>query len=382
MKRIVICCDGTWNLPDKDSAGIPVPTNVVKLSEAVCHRDKNGIEQVLYYDPGIGTSGGLLKRVYDGFSGAGLSRNILEAYRYLIAKYEAGDELFLFGFSRGAFTVRSLAGLVRSCGILRPDTTDMVERAFEFYRSRAPGTHPREKEASLFRRTFAISDIVPIKFIGVWDTVGALGNPLLSNQLSKRNKFHDTDLSSTIEHAYQALAIDEKRRAFQATLWHQQPPEKRLLAAPQTLEQVWFAGVHSNIGGGCPTTGLSDIALDWIADKAAVCGLELDFSEIAVQPDPLQARAESRTGFTRLIPALYRPIAKPVDEQRPTNESLHLSVIERYQKDASYRPKNLEDYLNRYFNNYPNLRPPVQAPPQTEKDDSNGKDKTRPPRYI
>ena len=376
MKRIVICCDGTWNLPDKDSGGIPVPTNVVKLAEAVRPRDKNGIDQVMYYDPGIGTSGSLLKRVFDGFNGTGLSRNILEAYRYLIAKYEAGDELFLFGFSRGAFTIRSLSGLIRTCGILRPETANMVDHAFAIYRSRSPGTHPREKEASLFRRTFAISDITPVKFIGVWDTVGALGNPLISNKLSKRHKFHDTDLSSTIEHAYQALAIDEKRRPFQATLWHQQPPAKRLQAAPQTLEQRWFVGVHSNIGGGCPTVGLSDIALDWIADKASACGLELN--QIALQPDPLQTRAESRTGFYRLIPALYRSIDKPDSNKRPTNESLHPSVTERYQRDPHYRPKNLEDYFNRF----PDRRPQLQAPPQTKKDDINGKDKTRPARYI
>lgn len=355
MKRIVICCDGTWNLPDKDAEGIPVPTNVVKLCEAVCPKDKNGIEQVMYYDPGIGTSGSLLKRVFDGFTGTGLSRNILEAYRYLIAKYEAGDELFLLGFSRGAFTVRSLAGLIRSCGILRPDTADMVYRAFALYQSRSPSTHPRKKEASLFRRTFAISDITPVKFIGVWDTVGALGNPLLSNKLSKRNKFHDADLSSTIEHAYQALAIDEKRRPFQATLWQQQPPEKRLQIATQTLEQLWFAGVHSNIGGGCPNTGLSDIALAWIAGKAAHCGLEIDRGKLDLHPDPLQARAESRKGFYLLTPALYRPIAKPDAQNGVTNESLHPSVIERYKADPHYRPKNLEDFFKRFPNTLPTL---------------------------
>jgi len=347
MKRIVICCDGTWNLPDNTRDGVAVPTNVVKLAKAVRPRDKNNIEQLMYYDPGIGTSGNWFKRIHDGFSGTGLSRNILEAYRYLIAKYEDGDELFLFGFSRGAFTVRSLAGLIRNCGILRPEFADMADHAFEIYRSRLPGANPKTEETLLFRCSFAVAntkskslppDLTPVKFIGVWDTVGALGNPVISNQLSKRNKFHDTDLSSTIKYAYQALAIDEKRRPFQATLWHRQTHDR-----PQTLEQVWFAGVHSNIGGGCEKTGLSDIALEWITGKAADCGLELD--NIATNPDPLQPRAESRKSFYLLIPPLYRPIDKP--GAKPTNESLHETVMERYRNDPSYRPKNLVDYLKR-----------------------------------
>lgn len=345
MKRIVICCDGTWNLPDATDNGIPTPTNVVKIAQAVRPISNDDIVQKMYYDPGVGTSGCWLSRKYCGLTGYGLSRNIVEAYQYLISEYEVGDELFLFGFSRGAFTVRSLAGLIRKCGILRSDKIDIVKviaRAFVLYRERSSATHPRGIEATLFRRTYAVSDITPIRFIGVWDTVGALGNPLRFGRIpGGRNKFHDTNLSSTVKSSYQALAIDEKRKQFQATLWHRQQHSQN-----QTLEQVWFAGVHSNVGGGYPCTGLSDIALDWMIGKASHCGLELD--SIETQPDSLQQREESRRTFYRLIPRFYRPIAKLDPNKGPTNESLHPSVIQRYQVDTSYRPQNLEEFFVRF----------------------------------
>ncbi len=343
MKRIVICCDGTWNTPDKQENGVPIATNVVKLAEAVRPKAADGMAQLMYYDPGVGTSGGWFKRIYDGATGAGLSRNILEAYRYLIRNYEPGDELFFFGFSRGAYTARSLAGLIRNSGILLQRHLYMLNQAFKLYRSGRKSTHPKEKEATLFRKTYSVSDITPVKFIGVWDTVGSLGNPLLLNGiLSRRYRFHDTDLSSTVENAFQALAIDEKRRHFKAAVWHQQEHAK----GRQILEQAWFAGVHSNVGGGYARSGLSNIALEWLLDKARGCGLE--FSAIAFQQNPLEPREESRKGFYRLIPAFYRPIAKEEPKKGPTHESLHPSVLQRYQQNPSYRPRNLEEYFKRF----------------------------------
>ena len=342
MKRIVICCDGTWNSPDKEQNGVPIATNVVKIARAVALQGDRGIRQMMYYDPGVGTSGSLIRRVFDGATGHGLSRNILETYRYLIASYEPGDELYFFGFSRGAFTVRSLAGLIRTCGILRPPCGGMVRQAFALYRSRSPSTHPRATEATLFRRTYAVADMTPIKFIGVWDTVGSLGNPLfLNGLLSRRYRFHDTDLSSIVTHACQALAIDEKRSQFHAALWHQQPH-----AQGQTLEQVWFAGVHSNVGGGYPRTGLSDLALDWMSDR--VRGFDLSLDPIPTQPDQLQPRDESRKGFYILLPPFHRPISQPPPDRGATGETLHPSVVERYRRDPSYRPPNLEDYFSRF----------------------------------
>jgi uncharacterized protein (DUF2235 family) len=338
MKRIVICCDGTWNTPDQTAHGVAEPTNVTKLADAVL-RSADGVAQMLFYHPGIGTSGSWLSRLYDGYTGSGIRGTILEAYRFVIENYEPGDQLFLFGFSRGAFTVRSLAGLIRSCGILRHNAVYAIPKAFRLYRARTPATHPRAREATLFRRTYAVEEISPIEFIGVWDTVGALGNPLLFGNLSPGNRFHDVDLSTKVRHAFQALAIDEKRRFFEATLWHQQPD-----AGEQQLEQVWFCGTHSNIGGGYADTRLADIALEWLVEKARRCGLGIHV--VRRSADPLGPIVESRTGFYRLLPKYYRPIADPAVAQH-TCESLHPSVAERY-RGARYRPLNLEAYHYRH----------------------------------
>lgn len=340
MKRIVICCDGTWNTPDKTEGGIPVPTNVVKFASSVMAHDRKGITQLVYYNLGVGTSGSWLKRVYDGATGKGLLHNIREAYMYLLHNYALGDELFFIGFSRGAFTVRSLAGLIRNSGILRPNAVNMIDQAIALYRSRSAATHPREKEATLFRRTYSVADETPIKFIGVWDTVGALGNPLLTNTIfGRRNRFHDTDLSRIISHAYHALAIDEKRRFFRPTLWNQQAGSQ-----DQTLEQTWFAGAHSSIGGGCPLSGLSDIALQWMREKAKKCGLALEAADL--HPVIAEQYVESRTGFYRFMWTFYRPIDQP-EPGKQTEETLHDTVEQKYDAQPNYRPLNLLDYFAR-----------------------------------
>jgi uncharacterized protein (DUF2235 family) len=343
MKRIIVCCDGTWNTPDAAVGGTPCPTNVVRLAEAVSSRGADGIEQLLYYDPGVGTAGSAMRRAFDGATGSGLSANVLRAYDFLMRCYDEGDELFLFGFSRGAFTVRSLSGLVRNSGILRMSAAARVPHAFALYRSRSRATHPREKEATLFRRTYAVQNVTPVHFIGVWDTVGSLGNPLLLNGvISRRYRFHDTDLSTSVGHAYQALAIDEKRLHFRPAIWHQQD------GAPstQTLEQVWFAGVHSNVGGGYPDTGLSDHALHWLAGKAQLHGLTLAaLADPAPDTVPL---AESRRGMYRLIPTHHRPIGVPVQGRGATHESIHESALRRHDLYDDYRPPGLVDYLRRH----------------------------------
>lgn len=343
MKRIAIFCDGTWNTPDKSEKGLNCRTNVVKMADALRNSSADGTIQLLYYDTGIGSSGGILNRIYDGATGTGISAKIRHAYQFIIQHYEPGDELFLFGFSRGAFTVRSLAGLIRNSGVLRLQHMDMIPEAYSIYRSRKPQYQPREMEATLFRRTYAVEETTRIRFVGVWDTVGALGNPLfMKGLLSRQNQFHDTDLSSRIDFAYQALAIDEKRKNFQATLWHQQPH-----STGQVLEQCWFPGVHSDVGGGYPENqnGLSDIALQWMLDKAENCGLS--FNPIDLNPDYNGFMHETYKGFYKLQPRFYRPIAIAADNKAKTNESLHPVVMERYQHDKTYRPKNLVDYLRR-----------------------------------
>ena len=337
MKRIVIFCDGTWNTPDKMEDGKYCQTNVVKMANALSPFSDDGTEQMLYYDTGIGSEGNLFKRIYDGATGTGISLNILQAYRFLIKNYQPADEIFLFGFSRGAFTVRSLAGLIRNSGIMKLEYMDKMTRAYNIYRSRKAAYQPREVESTLFRKTFAVEEYTKIKFIGVWDTVGALGNPLLLNGiLSRKNQFHDAGLTTRIEHAYHALAIDEKRKNFKATLWLQKANVKN-----QVLEQVWFPGVHSDVGGGYPMSesGLSDISLKWMLEKAQSCHLKFD--TIDIHPNPLAKKHESYKGFYKLGGKNIRPLV--INES--TKESIHPAVLERYNSNKSYRTQNLVDYL-------------------------------------
>lgn len=340
MKRIIICCDGTWNTPDKNKDGVPLQTNVVKIAQAVKPVSDFGIQQLTYYNSGVGTTGTVFRKIFDGATGSGISTNIREAYRFIILNYELGDELFFFGFSRGAFTVRSLCGLIRNSGILRKDSLDMIDRAYKLYKSRSSSTHPKEREATLFRKTYAVADKVPIKFIGVWDTVGSLGNPLVINTILSKispvtlsNSFHDTELSSIVDNAFHALAIDEKRRSFKPAVWIKQPDSTN-----QHVEQQWFIGAHSNIGGGYPSTALSDIALEWMIEKAESCKLDLDIVETT--PNYLKSPDESWKGFYKIIPKLYRPIGKV----KNSFEELHNSVNRRYEEDPDYRPKNLVEY--------------------------------------
>ena len=341
-KRLVICSDGTWNTPDQ-----VCPTNVTKLALAVADEGDAGNEQRVFYLRGVGTSG--WERLRGGAFGVGLSRNVKEAYRFLVDNYEPGDELFLFGFSRGAFTARSTAGLVRKAGILKRENTSRIDQAYRLYRDRL--THPRDVEAQLFRRTYSLE--TRIKMIGVWDTVGALGIPLSGvrfvNAFNRRWQFHDTDLSTTVDAAFHAVAIDEQRKSFAPTLWQQQPD-----ATDQTLEQVWFVGAHCDVGGGYPQTGLSDLALLWMADRARSCGLTFGVDAFptvllegarenaaSVAPDPFGPLHDSRRAIFRLIPPHRRPIGK-VD---PAHEYAASSAVQRRDKDADYAPPGLVSYL-------------------------------------
>nr|WSZ16531.1 DUF2235 domain-containing protein [Streptomyces canus] len=355
-KRLVICCDGTWNLADQ-----PSKTNVAKVALAVRRRSAVGTEQRVYYHSGVGTN--RRERLRGGAFGVGLSRNVLDAYRFLIHTYEPGDTLYLFGFSRGAFTARSLAGLIHNCGILRPEQAYRIDEAWALYRSRAD--KPTSVAATLFRRAYAYE--TEIRFVGVWDTVGSLGIPVpapsflqpLVNRFNHRWAFHDTTLSTSVNGAFQALAVDEERSAFPPTLWRQDEDA----AKGQELRQVWFAGVHTAVGGGEKDSGLSDITLLWMVRQAARYDLEFDprvLSEhgpdtmdpdecvdFAVQPNPMGPWDPSRKGFYRLFKPLHRPIGQERDEQGDLvgHEYLADTVLLRRKGDARYRPPALESYL-------------------------------------
>ncbi len=346
MKRIVICCDGTWNRPDQDDQGTPCPTNVAITASAVTATASDGTPQQVYYQTGVGTRPG---ERYPGVFGAGLSRNILNAYRYLAAHYEPGDDVFLFGFSRGAYTVRRLAGLVRTCGILHREHIAELPYAYRFYRGGGGASHPREREATLFRKTFSHEgqgDTTRIKFLGVWDTVGSLGIPIdwlgHINRRILRLEFHDVELSRCVENAFHALAIDERRAPFAPAIW-EQPREKD--KGNQHIEQAWFAGVHGNVGGGCADASPSDIAFKWIQEHAARCELSFDRSYLEKEVDGvgLGALEESRTGLFRLFPTHVRKVCVP--RKGLSYESVHPSVTERTRSFPSYRPKNVAAQL-------------------------------------
>jgi uncharacterized protein (DUF2235 family) len=339
-KRIVVCCDGTWNTPDTTDAGRPVRTNVARLAVAVRPVAGDGTEQRVCYLRGVGT--GRWERLRGGAFGYGLSRNVQEAYRFIAELYEPGDEVFLFGFSRGAYTARSTAGLVRAAGILRPGNLGRLEQAYELYRGRS--THPRDVESQLFRRSFSVE--ARIRCIGVWDTVGALGIPLpggwLADRVNRRWAFHDTSLSTWVDGAFHALAIDELRKPFAPTLWQQQPDAP----ADQRLEQVWFAGVHCDVGGGYPQTGLSDVALLWMADRAGEFGLDFDPAALPAPgtptaPDPSAPLHDSFRGLYRRLGPLHRSIGAT----DPAHEHVAASAAARHGADPGYRPPELEAYL-------------------------------------
>ena len=327
MKRIVICSDGTWNTPDGAAL-----TNVTRIARAVLPTAPDGTAQVVFYDAGVGTEGSRLWRLLGGVSGKGLEKNIRDCYRFLVHNYEEGDEIYLFGFSRGAYTVRSLAGMVRNCGVLKKqDAEEQFQNAYRLYRGRdAP---PGSGEAAGFRAAY--SREAEITFIGVWDTVGSLGIPLryLGKLTAGRHKFHDVELSGIVKRACHALAIDEKRRPFSASLWgDKQKPG-------QTVEQVWFAGVHSDIGGSSGDPFLGNPPYEWMKDGASKSGLVFDETDGLPATGPSLAPGRGQ-GLWSLLPSHVRPIG------RDETQSVHPTARDRYETMASYKPKNLAEYLD------------------------------------
>ncbi len=338
MKRIALFADGTWSRPDQDSGGRPAPTNVVKLSIAVASQDASGVDQVVYYQSGLGERGGWWARLTGGAFGLGLSADIQALYLFLVQNYRPGDQLFLFGFSRGAYAVRSLAGLIRNCGILRPQSVGRYAQAYALYRDRSPRSHPNAPQSVAFRESYSWA-ASPIEFIGVWDTVGALGIPVTPLRFWTKPfyEFHDVALSSHVRYAYQALALDERRAAFAPALWHSQPH-----ATTQVLEQAWFPGVHGDVGGGRASAGLSDGALLWMADRAARCGLALDASLLPPHGDPDAPMGHSVTGVYRLLGCRVR---QPGLTNPSGQEGVHTSTLLRHATLPDYRSPELERFL-------------------------------------
>ncbi len=373
-KRLALFFDGTWNAADSDGN----ETNVTRLARAV-RANSGDRPQIALYLRGVGTTGITLQKVIEGAFGDGVDENIRAGFMFLSQNYVPGDEIFLFGFSRGAFTARSLAGFIGRCGLLKRDRLGLVNEAWAYYRSNAAGRSPSAFSASHGgTAATTVNHAASIRFVGVWDTVGALGVPrnFLNRGTAAEFQFHDTSPSPVIEIGRHALAIDEKRDEFVPTLWTVPEGPKQKLG---DIQQVWFAGVHSDVGGGYRNHALADIPLRWMADEAQKAGLDLDF-ESNLLPGPtatLPATApqhDSRQGWSmkdRLTPTiraimgtspslgltewLYFPINDKGKRLATLNESLHPSVLARRGKrvqelggdddtDAAtitYRPVNL-----------------------------------------
>lgn len=310
MTNIIVCCDGTGNSYGANN------TNVVDLYASIVRDD----DQIANYDPGVGTFSvfgrilgarvGVLMGKAFGF---GLTENIEDAYRYLMDRYQPDDKLFLFGFSRGAFTARALAGMLNKVGLLQKGSVNLIPYASDIY-----NTRNNDQIAAGFKKTYC-NECKP-HFVGVWDTVGSLG-------WWYGKKFFNTRLNKDVGHAYQAISIDEKRKKFPISIW-----EEEALEPSQNVVQVWFAGVHSDVGGWYTERDLSDIALIWMLENAHREGLRLkDGWRERLNPKPQGKIHESRTGFWRL----WRPAIRKI----PEGAKIHTSVLKRIETDKGYKPR-------------------------------------------
>lgn len=300
MKRLVFCFDGTW-----DQLDAYYPTNVVLTAQSVSPVAKGGVTQIIHYDQGVGTAKG--SKWTGGLFGAGLLDNIVNAYMFLVFNYEIGDEIYVFGFSRGAFTARSFVGLLRTVGILRRADAGEITNAIDRYKSRKVGEDHDSEELLRYRLNASpqvcvdqkedawrcknspgyvsgSSPVFRIRYVGVWDTVGSLGVPdtiLFAPLVNKGDLFYDTNLDSLVVSARHAVSIDELRKSFIPTLWTNFEDLNASLGynsaeAEAPYQQKWFPGNHGSVGGGGSERGLSDSSLEWIIDGARIAGLQLD----------------------------------------------------------------------------------------------------------
>lgn len=329
-KRIVICSDGTWNRPEEDLEK-DVPTNVLRLARAIRPVAFDGVPQQVFYDWGVGS---YHDKVVGGATGRGLTKNIVDGYRYITQNYAPGDEIFLFGFSRGAYTVRALCGMINNCGILKRPDARLTTKAFELYRKPGPSNHPEGENSKAFRKAHSHPSRA-VAFVGVWDTVGAMGIPFsFLGMFDDKDEFYDTKIGPNVRVARHALALDEWREDFEPTVWQ---PRENL-----DLKQVWFAGSHSDVGGSYAPdkrdgTLLSDIPLGWMMDQAKLAGLRFErHLRDGLKPNSLSKLNVSRRSFYRIKAKYFRDVDHELGDVL-----IHRSVKERFDGDASYRSKNL-----------------------------------------
>ena len=286
-------------------------------------------DQTVSYHPGVQATG--MKKWVNIAAGIGINQSILEGYATLSSRYEPGDSIMLFGFSRGAYAVRSLAGLINRVGLLRKDaaTQRRIHRAFRHYEARKLSPTAQD-----FSRIYCHEN-VPIQMLGVWDTVKALGlpYPVLNRLAPMATEFHDHALGQNVANAFQALALDENRSSYAPLPWRVKDEW------PGHIEQMWFAGAHPDIGGhvrGRPKARfLANIPLVWMLAKAEACGLKL----------PPDWEAEFPTNAAAPMAGAYSGIAKffiaraPREPFKCSSEALHPSVLARRAALPRYRPR-------------------------------------------
>ena len=333
-KNIVIFSDGTGQEGGKGNN-----TNVYKIFNIIEDRTAN---QIVFYDPGLGTG---FKKITGNLSGAGISRNILQCYEFLFNNFEVGDSIYLVGFSRGSATVRSLSSFVHLFGILPKSREDLVKTAWKIYKIN--NFDKRNKKAQAFiSKNHTIW--TKIKFIGVFDTVAALGVPInfISNVMDKlpffHHQFHNFDLSECVENAYQALAIDDERKTFHPLIWNPK------VLSYQKLKQVWFAGVHTDVGGGYKEHNLSDIPLVWLLQKAAKNGLRIyQNHKVEISQDANGEMHNSREGFPGFM---FLKKERTWNENTNGKHLIHASVLKRKfemdNKSTPYKPWILDYKFN------------------------------------
>lgn len=317
MKRLVFCFDGTWQKLTQ-----PNPTNIVLTAESVLPFVKDDVAQVIFYDQGIGSGEHFGEHLLGGIFGIGIMDVLADAYRFLIFNHEPGDEIFVFGFSRGAFTARSFVGLLSTCGILDRRSAGQAHALIKHYETRKD-TQAWADEMMRYRAEFCTRVVVKpeedawrvanvpgykagdapllqVAYVGVWETVGALGVPgwmHLSTIFDRKYRFHNTDLTSLVKYARHAVAVDERRLDYKPTLWTNidklNADRGSVSASPEApYQQKWFPGGHGAVGGGGDRRGLTDEALEWVWEGALAAGLVLDTTKgsrvYGLSPNPLE----------------------------------------------------------------------------------------------
>jgi len=317
-KNIAIFSDGTGQ-----EGGEGNNTNIYKIFNMLEDRTDR---QITFYDRGLGTG---WRKIGGNVFGAGISKNIKECYRFIFENYESGDHVYLFGFSRGAATVRSLSGFIHEFGILPKSRPELIEKAWKIYETKDNVKRQKKIDAFLLQHH---NMWLRIKFLGVFDTVAALGvpNKTISSLMDKipfmRHKFHNLNLCESVENAYQALAIDDERKTFHPLIWN--PDVKNY----QKMEQVWFAGVHTDVGGGYAESGLSDISLQWMINKADAHGIHT-YPKHKVQLNP-NINGEMHNPFDGLKKNIWRRKTRSWDYTMHGPPTIH-STVENRVKDIT-----------------------------------------------